>query len=526
RRLRLVAGVAAATAAAGSLALPAWPVWLFLSADAGARIGVAATRREFEERLRANPYETLFFREGREATVAALQAPRVRSLFVNGHPDASDFDDMATQLLLAILPIGIHPAPADVLVVGYGAGVSAAAAAKVPDVRHVDVAEIEPAVLEAAPFFGHVNGGVERDPKVTVVADDARSFVGRSRRSWDVVVSEPSNPWRAGVANLYSADFYRDLKRRLKPGGLLAQWMHLYDLDGATLRIVFRTLTAGFADVCVFWLDEGDIVLLASDTPIALRTERLRALLDGPFRAARIRWMRLESADDVWGRFLLDRAGILGLLSPADPVHDDDRPVLEFRAPRGAFRPDPLLAERLLAWKLERGVALPGVAGPEPSEASRWLGVAGMYEQLGRGPEAAEAIRRAAESPSPFAKIRSAEIALSGRRVKEATDLMNSVVPALRGASPDLARAFSYAEARFFALQGQLDRARAAWERTGEFEGKAGLELLAVLVASGQDEPALELARRLLGAARLGGGVGAPEAVIVYEYLRDLAERP
>ncbi len=518
--------IACAAAAAASFLVPVWPVSLFLNADAGGRIPVSATRREFEERLRAFPYEVLFFREGREATVAIVQAPRYRSLIVNGHPDASDSDDMSTQLMLSVLPVGLHPDPRDVLVIGYGAGVSARAAARSPGVKRVDVVEIEPAVLDAAPLFGHVNGGVETDPRVRVVRDDARAFVGRTRQTWDVVVSEPSNPWRAGVAALYSADFYRDLKSRLKPGGLVAQWMHLYDLDAPTLRIVFRTLTSSFADVNVWWLDEGNIVLLASDAPLVLRPERLRALLDGPFREERIRYSKLESADEVWGRFLLDRAGILAMLSPADPVNSDDRPVLEFRAPRGAFRPDPVLAERLLARKLASGVSLPHVEGAEPPEAARWLGVATMYEQVERGAEAAAAIRRAAAGPSPFARIRLAELALAGRRMREAAELLTAVAPAVRPGDPDLLRVFSFAEARTLASQGQLEPARVAWERTGEIEGRAGLELLSFLVASRQDAAALPLAERLLTAARLGGPVGAPEVLIVYDYLGEVATDP
>jgi spermidine synthase len=525
-RVRWAAAALALVALSGTVAGPAWPVWLFLNADVGGRVPVSTTRREFEERLRAAPNEVLAFREGREATVAVVQTPRTRSLIVNGHPDASDTDDMATQLMLAVLPLGLHPRPVDVLVIGYGIGVSAAAALRVPGVRRVDIVEIEPAVLAVAPLFAHVNGGVEKDPRVTVALDDARSFVGRTARTWDVVISEPSNPWRAGVASLYSADFFRDLKRRLNPGGLLAQWMHLYDLDAETLRIVFRTLAASFADVNVWWLDQGNVVILASDTPLVLRSERLRALLDGPFRSDRTRWAHLESADEVWGRLLLDRSGLLAFLSQNDPVHDDDRPVLEYRAARATFRPDPLIAERLLARKLERGVALSALQGPEPPEDERWLGVAEMYEEAGRRKEAAAAILRAAATPSPLARVRLAELAMAERRLNEAGKILAAAAPAARTGPPDLARAFAYAEARLAAREGDVERARAAWSRTGEIEGPAGLELLSVYMASGRGTDALELARRLLSAARPGGPIGPPEVEIVYHYLREAASSP
>jgi tetratricopeptide (TPR) repeat protein len=149
-----------------------------------------------------------------------------------------------------------------------------------------------------------------------------------------------------------------------------------------------------------------------------------------------------------------------------------------------------------------------------------------MYEQIDGRAEAAEAIRRAAESPSPTARIRLAELAMTSRRPREAADLLTAVAPAVRQGSRDLARLFAYAEAHFLASQGHLDGALAAWERTGEIEGRAGLELLSFLVTSGQGAAALPLAERLLTVARLGGPVGAAEVLIVYDYLREVAAIP
>src|SRR5206468_1356372 len=148
---------------------------------------VSTSRLQLEQHLRLPPSELLFFAEGREATVGVTSWGD-RTLYVNGHPDASDSLDMATQLVLAVVPLVAEPNPEDVLVIGFGSGVTASAAARVPEVKHIDVAELEPAVLDASPAFHHVNHAVENDPRVRLVRDDARSFLVAPPRAYDAIV--------------------------------------------------------------------------------------------------------------------------------------------------------------------------------------------------------------------------------------------------------------------------------------------------------------------------------------------------
>ena len=163
-----------ATAAAGALVVgifvvPPWPDWVFLRSDTNPRRAPAATRLEFEERLRVSNRERLFFAEGRNATVAVLRGPRVRTLLSNGHPEASDAGDMSTQVGVAIIPLALHPAPRDVLVVGLASGVTADRAARHPGVERVDVADLETAMAGAAARFADVNHGVLANPKVRLL---------------------------------------------------------------------------------------------------------------------------------------------------------------------------------------------------------------------------------------------------------------------------------------------------------------------------------------------------------------------
>src|SRR5262249_55482822 len=148
-------------------------------------------------------------------------------------------------------------------------------------------------------------------------------------------------------------EFFRDVRRALNPGGLFAQWMHLYGIDDATLRVVFKTMATAFPEVEVFWLDEGNVVILASETTPTFDAARVSRLLEGEFASDRVRWAHIGTTAELYGRHLLGTKEVRAYVKPEDPVHTDDRPVLELRAPRGLFAADGQNPQRLLAAKLE-----------------------------------------------------------------------------------------------------------------------------------------------------------------------------
>lgn len=523
RRARVAGGLLAAAALAAPGAVPRWPAALFLRSDSN-EFSILTTPLAVEERLRASPAELLFLREGRNATVAVTQGPGGRVLVVNGHPDASDEGDMWTQIALTLVPLAAHPRPERVLVVGFGSGVTAGTALRFPEVRHLDVVEIERAVVEAAPFFRHVNGGVERDPRTHLVIDDGRSYVLATRERFDVVISEPSNVWRAGVANLFTAEFYAGARRLLLPGGVFAQWMQLYRVDFATLRTVLKTVSEAFPETQLWLLDGGNVIILGADAPIVLDRTRVDGLLDGEFRAERVRIGRIGSVPEFYSRHLLDRHGIRSLLQMGARANTDDRPVLEFRAPRGLMQPTGRNAERLLAAKLDAGLAPPPLVGTLPRESDLWLGVAAMYGGTSRTTtaEVREALKRSlAGGAPPLARVRAAELALNDGDVDGAARLLEGIeAPAGSG---DLQRELAYARAHLLAVGGRIEAALAAYRESGEYDGEAGLEALAVLLKTHHVDGALELAERLLSVARPGGAVSAPGVDFIYKTLVKMA---
>lgn len=521
-RSRLAAAVGIVTVALTSLLPARWPRALFLYSDTTAHPPMA-TKFEIEARLTGSPRQVLFFREGKNATVGVTQTEVARTLLVGAYPDASDRLDMATQTLLGFVPLAAHPHPEEVFVVGFGSGVTADAATRFPDVRRVDVAELEPAVVEASPLFHHVNHSVEKNPKTRVLIDDARSILGATPRRYDVVISEPSNPWRAGVASLFTADFYRSARRVLKEGGVFGQWTQLYFLPTSSLKMILRTYLSVFPEVQVWWLDLGDIIILGSEKPLPLSRKRIDALLNGEFREDRLRFAKIGTAAEFYSRFLLDTDGAKRFVADETDLHTDDRPLLEFEAPRGLFSANNQNALRLLFLKLKGRLLAPPLLDDPPSQDEAWLGVAALYRAIGAPNEAREATRRAfALHATPLAIARMADIEMEGGRLADAAKLLARADEWKDALPADVATERELLRAHLFIRQGRFQEAEAVLESRGRLEGPEGVELLKALSERGPAEPALALATRLLAKARLGGPLGAPEVASVHDVLRDL----
>src|SRR5262249_50805088 len=153
--------------------------------------------------------------------------------------------DMLTQKLLAHLPLLLHPDPRRTAVIGLGSGVTLGAALR-HGVTQVDVVEISPEVVEAAALFERDNSGALHDPRTRLILADGRPHLQLSDARYDAIISEPSNPWMAGVASLFTKEFFRAARGRLAPGGIICQWAHTYDLSAADLRSIAATFSSVF----------------------------------------------------------------------------------------------------------------------------------------------------------------------------------------------------------------------------------------------------------------------------------------
>jgi spermidine synthase len=328
---------AAATgvAAVAVLFLPIWDLRSLASGPAvyakryvgaGAPLGDVVRRRE-----------VLFYRDGPSATITVERAGGFLSLLVNGKVDASTAPaDMPTQLMLGHLPLLLHPAPRAVFVVGLGSGITAGAAAR-HAVQQVDVVEIEPAVIEASRFFQDHHADVLRDPRVRVVIGDARSVLSTTRTRYDVITSEPSNPWMGGVASLFSVEFFQLARQRLQPGGMMLQWIHAYNLLPQDLRMVVATFRAVFPATSVWQVSPGDFLLLGRTeaSPIDLDLVKARYAASPAVRQDLER-IGMRGWAGLLGYFVLGDLDVARYAQGA-PVNTDDRLALEFSAPRALY---------------------------------------------------------------------------------------------------------------------------------------------------------------------------------------------
>ena len=331
----LGAGALASLALVVALAAPRWSTRLI---DLGPSIYARGVMdaRAVTEFLAHRGSRQLAYAEGWNATVSVWEGVTGRALKVNGKADASDFGDMDTQIIAALAPVAARPNPHAAFVVGYGSGVTARVLAAVPGMRRVRVVEIEPAVLEMDRFFRHVNDTALARPNLSVIVDDARSALQIDPTRYDVVVSEPSNPWLAGVATLYTPEFFRVVRSRLADDGVFCQWVQLYQLPLPVVAGVVRNVRAVFPHVQLWFGAPGDVMVLGSPRPLRYDRAWLSRLV-GPGGALEVlgrEYLGVDQPEDYFGHFLFGEAGVARLLERPAIVHRDDRPRLEFLAAR------------------------------------------------------------------------------------------------------------------------------------------------------------------------------------------------
>ena len=381
RRLVLV-GVGAFAA----LLVAARPPWEPLVMNSGVfqyapELGSASRTRDGFRAAQNDDTEVLFYEEGLTANVLVARQRSTDNVWlsIDGKIDASSRSDLVTQLLLGHLPMlwrGARPEDApSAAVIGYASGITTGAVTRHAPSR-VAAVEIEPAVIRASVLFDDVNHRPLENPAVRVVETDGRTFLVAEGDAYDVIVSEPSNPWMTIAANLFTREFFEAGRRRLAPGGVFSQWIQLYGMRPEDLRSLVATFAAAFPRVAVFWGIPGrDLVLLGSDAPLHADVGRLEAALSRTPVAADLARIDVRGVEDLLAFYLTDDAGARAFAAGA-PLNTDDNGRIEFRAPLSlhadtrpanvaalaAFAVDPLAAaenlERDAERRTERYVAL------------------------------------------------------------------------------------------------------------------------------------------------------------------------
>lgn len=331
---------------------------------------------------------TLYYREGVSATVLVAERPSLEegrqiSLAIDGKVDASTGADMPTQVLSAHLPLLLHPKPRQILVVGVASGVTVGSVLRHP-VAAVVAVEIEPAVIEASKKFVDFNSRYWEDPRLHLVLEDARNYLLASTRRFDVIISEPSNPWLSGPAKLFTLEYFRLGARRLSPGGIFAQWIQMYGLPAEYLRALVRTFHEVFPHVLVFQTNPSDLLLLGSTRPIAIEPEALAERSGDPSVARDLVRVRVRDWIDLLAHFILGGEAVR-TFAGAGPLNTDENGLIEFGAPR-FLHADTISANRdTLARAFNESALGPLAPGVPPGRREALLLVLGRgYLQAGR----------------------------------------------------------------------------------------------------------------------------------------------
>ncbi|MFM8535716.1 MAG: fused MFS/spermidine synthase, partial [Acidimicrobiia bacterium] len=294
--------------------------------------------------------ELLSYREGATATVAVRTLTGTLSLAIDGKVDASNAGDMVTQRLLAHVPLLLHPDPKNVAILGLGSGVTRGSSLRHP-ITSATVLEISPEVVDASRFFETENHKALSDPRTRVIVGDGRTHLMLGSQNYDVIVSEPSNPWMAGIASLFTQEFFEGARARLAPGGVLCQWAHTYDISNDDLRSIVATFLSVFPEGTLWLVGEADVLLVGSTEPMGPRMAGLAAAMRRPKVAEDLATIQLKGPFSVASLFVAEGESLRNWASGAH-LQTDNRSALEFSGPRsvfGAHRDDNATALRTLA---------------------------------------------------------------------------------------------------------------------------------------------------------------------------------
>ncbi|MBL9103693.1 MAG: hypothetical protein JNL82_22290 [Myxococcales bacterium] len=299
-------------------------------------------------------YELIRYVDGRTASVTVIRLEderEYRVIYTNGKPDASlvlnryppgrdpeigpDIaGDEPNQILVGLIPMMIRPDATEAALIGFGSGVTSHVLLGSPTLKSLDTIEIEPEMVEGSKNFHPVNERAYTDPRNSFWFDDAKAFFAGAAKQYDIIVSEPTNPWVSGVSSLFTVEFYREAKRYLKPSGVLAQWLQGYELSNELLMTVLAALDQEFTDYQILRVGDSDWVILAvaggdlgnlSDEP-----------LSWPALAGELRVIGVHDIGQMDGLLVANRRMLHPFLA-GKPVNSDAHPLLDTGAEKARF---------------------------------------------------------------------------------------------------------------------------------------------------------------------------------------------
>jgi predicted membrane-bound spermidine synthase len=291
----------------------------------------------------AQDAELKYYRDGKTTSVSLMQFREGLSLRTNGKSDGAinlqegaRISDEVTMVLTAAIPLAHKPDAKRAAIIGIGTGLTTHTMLAATTLERVDTIEIEPAMAEASRSFAARNANAFADPRSRIVFDDAKTYFSTHNERYDIIVSEPSNPWVSGVSSLFTTEFYRHVRRYLNPGGVMVQWFQLYEIDVSLVASVLRALAENFPDYAIYAATDSDLLIVAGDAETLARP--LADVFQMPGVAAELRKVHVQRIGDLDVRRLGGRASLHPLfLSYGVPANSDYAPYLDLNAAKHRF---------------------------------------------------------------------------------------------------------------------------------------------------------------------------------------------
>ncbi|MGC4083531.1 MAG: fused MFS/spermidine synthase [Vicinamibacterales bacterium] len=496
-RVRTAGYVVSAIAVVAIVAAPAWDRELLAS---GVYLYAPFVPKGLDLETQLKAGTLLYYKDGAPATVSVKRLTGTTTLAVDGKTDASNRSDMLTQKLVAHIPLLFHPNPRNVAIVGLGSGVTLGAALSHP-VERADVIEISPEVVEASRFFDTENHTALADPRTKLIVGDGRSHILLSRQQYDVIISEPSNPWIAGVAALFTKEFFEGARARLAPGGLICQWAHTYTISQRDLRSIVATFTSVFPNATAWMVNDNDLLMVGS-LDSAPTFEQIAAHWARGNAAANLAEVGAVEPFDILSLFAGGGRELQAFARGDDggaDILDDDRMRLEFSAPRELHQASASANDASLASILRAEEAPPFIREVrERATLAQWRGRADMMAKADAYSIAYDDYVRALKiDPTDQASLQSfTRVAVLTNRAQDALSWVKSLTTDRPSVHAQVATSKLLAAAGF--RPDAIDTAKLACASTASIP--AACEQLASLYTDAGDSAQLESALQQLKA--------------------------
>lgn len=284
--------------------------------------------------------ELLYYGEGVESIVSSFKTADGNQIFMtNGRVEASlQLSDVQNQFALGHIPMLLNRTPKNILVVGTGSGMTLGATSVYPNIEQITLAEIEPKVIGVAKTFKKYNHHVLDNSRLKIIFNDGRNFLMTSKQKYDVITADPIHPWFRGAGYLYTSEYFKIASQHLQPGGIICQWLPLYDMTAKNIKSIVKTFAGSFK-YTMMWGTDVDAQLVGSNSPIIIDKAELEKKIADPIINDDLKRAGMGSVTDFLNHFVMGTKG-MSELGQDGILNTDDNLYLEFSAPLSFGNPE------------------------------------------------------------------------------------------------------------------------------------------------------------------------------------------